>query len=133
MVDVTTGNEALSLMDSSFGYNQIHMALEDEELTAFSTPKGIYCFKVMPFGLKNTGATYQHAMQRIFNNMLHKNVECYVDDVFVKTKKRSDHLKDLRIVFDRLQHYNLKMNSLKCAFGVKHRGMEVDQSKIKAI
>ncbi|KAM1333412.1 hypothetical protein PS2_009336 [Malus domestica] len=143
MMDATTGHEALSFMDGSSGYNQIRMALEDEELTAFRTPKGIYCYKVMPFGLKNTVATYQRAMQKIFNDMLHKNVECYVDDVVVKTKKRSDHLKDLRVVFERLRKYNLKMNPLKCAFGVssgkflgfivKHRGIEVDQSKIKAI
>ena len=75
--------------------------------------------------------------------MLHKNVECYVDDVVVKTKKRSNHLKDLRMMFDKLRHYNLKMNLLKCAFGVtfgkfigfiaKHHGIEVNQSKIKAI
>ncbi|KAM2280280.1 hypothetical protein ACFX1S_041018 [Malus domestica] len=119
------------------------MGLEDEKLTTFSTSKGIYCYKVMPFGLKNDGATYQRAMQKIFNDMLHKNLECYVDDIVVKTKKRSDHLKDLRMVFDKLQHYNLKMNSLKYAFGstsgkflgfiIKHRGIEVDQSKIKAI
>ncbi|KAM1620292.1 hypothetical protein ACFXTN_017280 [Malus domestica] len=143
MVDATTGHEALSFMDGSSRYNQIRMALEDEELTAFRTPKGIYCYKVMPFGLKNAGATYQRAMQKIFNDMLHKNVECYVDDVVVKTKKRPDHLKDLRVVFERLRKYNLKMNPLKCAFGVtsgkflgfivKHRGIEVDQSKIKAI
>ena len=91
-------------MDGSSGYNQIRMAHEDEELTAFRTPKGIYYYKVMPFGLKNAGATYQRAMQKIFNDMLHKNVECYVDDVVVKTKKRSDHLKDLRIVFEKLQN-----------------------------
>ncbi|KAM2855218.1 hypothetical protein FF1_025563 [Malus domestica] len=143
MVDATTGHEALSFMDGSSGYNQIHIILKDEELTAFRTLKGIYCYKVMPFGLKNAGATYQRAMQKTFNDMLHKNVECYVNDVVVKTKKRSDHLKDLRIVFERLRKYNLKMNLLKCAFGVtsgkfisfiiKHRGIEVDQSKIKAI
>ncbi|KAM1285109.1 hypothetical protein ACFX2I_027920 [Malus domestica] len=109
------------------------MAPEDEELTAFHTPKGIYYYKVIPFSLKNAGATYQRTMQKIFNNMLHKNVECYIDDVVVKTKKRSDHLKDLQMVFDKLRHYNLKMNPLKCAFGitsgkffgfiVKHRGI----------
>ncbi|KAM1069502.1 hypothetical protein ACFX2A_001339 [Malus domestica] len=102
MVDATTGHEALSFMDGSSGYNQICMALEDEELTAFRTPKGIYCYKVMPFGLKNARATYQRTVQKIFNDMLHKNVECYVDDVVVKTKKRSDHLKDLRVMFERL-------------------------------
>ncbi|KAM1556666.1 hypothetical protein ACFX15_039626 [Malus domestica] len=102
MVDTTTSHEALSFMDGSSGYNQIRMALKDEELTAFRTPKGIYYYKVMPFGLKNVGATYQRAMRKIFNDMLHKNVECYVDDVVVKTKKSSDHLKDLRVVFERL-------------------------------
>ncbi|XP_070008528.1 uncharacterized protein [Nicotiana sylvestris] len=57
------------------------MAPKDEELTTFRTPKGIYCYKVMPFGLKNVGATYQRAMQNIFDDLLHKNVECYVDDL----------------------------------------------------
>ncbi|KAM1192775.1 hypothetical protein ACFX2G_013324 [Malus domestica] len=97
----------------------------------------------MLFGLKNVGATYQRAMHKICNNMLHKNIECYIDDVIVKTKKISDHLKDLRMMFNKLRNYNLKMNPLKCAFGVtsvkllgfivKHYGIEVDQSKIKAI
>ncbi|KAM1359721.1 hypothetical protein ACFX2F_046657 [Malus domestica] len=102
MVDATTGHEALSFMDDSSRYNQILMVLKDEKLTTFHTLKGIYCYKVMPFGLKNAGATYQRAMQKVFNDMLHKNLECYVDDVVVKTKKISDHLKDLRIVFERL-------------------------------
>ena len=94
MVDVTIGHEALSFMDGSSGYNQICMATKYEELTTFSTPKGIYSYTVMPFGLKNAGVIYQRAMQKIFNDMLHKNIECYVDNVVVKTKKRSDHLKD---------------------------------------
>ncbi|XP_038875075.1 uncharacterized protein LOC120067603 [Benincasa hispida] len=93
------------------------MALANEEMTAFRTPKGIYCYKVMPFGLKNVGATYQRAMQKVFDNMLHKHVECYVDDLVVKTKRRQNHLKDLRTVFDHLRKYQLKMNPLKCAFG----------------
>ncbi|KAM2547431.1 hypothetical protein TB1_018740 [Malus domestica] len=136
IVEATTGHGALSFMDGSSGYNQILMALEDEELTAFRTPKGIYCYKVMPFGLKNAGATYKCVMQKIFNDMLQKNVKCYVDDVVVKIKKRSYHVKDLRIVFERLRKYNFKMNPLKCAFGVtsgmflgfiiKHHGIEVD-------
>ncbi|KAL6331477.1 hypothetical protein AAG906_011417 [Vitis piasezkii] len=94
----------------------------------------------MPFGLKNASATYQRAMHKIFDDMLHKNVECYVDDIVVKSRKREDHMRDLRMVFDRLRRYQLKMNPLKCAFGVtsgkflgfiiQHRGIEVDQSKI---
>ncbi|KAL4596013.1 hypothetical protein ACB092_12G133300 [Castanea dentata] len=95
MVDATTGHEALSIMDGSSGYNQIRMNPKDEEFTAFRIPKGIYCYKVMPFGLKNANATYQRAMQKIFDSVLHKYVECYVDDLVVKTKRREDHLVDL--------------------------------------
>ena len=143
MVDATTGHEALSFMVGSSGYNQIRMNPKGEELTAFRTPKGIYCYKVMPFGLKNAGATYQRAMQKIFDNVLHKYVECYVNDLMVKTKRREDHLVDLRSVFNHLRKYQLKMNPRKCAFGVtsgkflgfivRHRGIEIDQSKIEAI
>nr|XP_023915767.1 uncharacterized protein LOC112027322 [Quercus suber] len=143
MVDATTGHEALSFMDGFSGYNQIRMNPKDEELTAFRTPKGIYCYKVMPFGLKNAGATYQQAIQKIFDNVLHKYMECYVDDLVVKTKRREDHLIDLRSMFNRLRKYQLRMNPRKCAFGVtsgkflgfvvRHRDIEIDQSKIEAI
>ncbi|KAL0350076.1 UNVERIFIED_CONTAM: hypothetical protein Sradi_4156800 [Sesamum radiatum] len=97
----------------------------------------------MPFRLKNVGATYQSAMQKIFDDMLHKNVECYVDDLVVKSKKRENHFHDLRKVFERLRRYQLKMNSSKCAFGVTsrkflgfivlQRGIEIEQAKIDAI
>ncbi|KAL0368109.1 UNVERIFIED_CONTAM: Retrovirus-related Pol polyprotein from transposon.6 [Sesamum calycinum] len=143
MIDATTGHEALSFMDGSSRYNQIHMASADEELTVFRTPKDIYCYKVMPFGLKNAGATYQRAMQRIFDYMLHKNVECYIDDLVIKSKKRVDHFHDLRKVFERLRRYQLKMNLSKCAFGVtsekflgfivRQRVIEIEQAKIDAI
>ncbi|KAA0049969.1 retrotransposon protein, putative, unclassified [Cucumis melo var. makuwa] len=68
--------------------------------------------------VKSVGATYQRAMQKVFDDMLHKYVECYVDDLVVKSKRRQDYLKDLKVVFDRLQKYQLRMNPLKCAFGV---------------
>ena len=66
LVDATTGFGALSFMDGFSGYNQIKMGPKDEDLTAFRTPQGIYCYTVMPFGLKNAGATYQRAMTIIF-------------------------------------------------------------------
>ncbi|KAL0406158.1 UNVERIFIED_CONTAM: RNA-directed DNA polymerase [Sesamum latifolium] len=97
MIAATTGYEILSFMNGSSGYNQIRMVLADEELTVFCTPKGIYCYKVMPFGLKNAGATYKRAMQRIFDDMFYKNVECYVDDLVVKSKKRDEHLRFLNV------------------------------------
>ncbi|XP_070026223.1 uncharacterized protein [Nicotiana sylvestris] len=98
---------------------------------------------VMPFGLKNVGATYMRAMETIFHVMIHKDIEVYVDDVIIKSKKQSDHIKDLRKFFQRLRRYNLKLNLVKCAFGVplgkllgfivSRRGIELDPSKIKAI
>ncbi|XP_049410526.1 uncharacterized protein LOC125873694 [Solanum stenotomum] len=143
MIDTTTGYEATSFIDGSSGYNQIRMSLKDEELTAFRTSKGIYRYKVMLFDLKNARATYQRPMQNIFDNILHKNVECYVDDLVVKSRKQCDHLQDLRMVFDLLRSYQLRMNPLKCAFEVtsgkflgfivRHRGLEIDQVKVDAI
>ncbi|XP_019242529.1 PREDICTED: uncharacterized protein LOC109222656, partial [Nicotiana attenuata] len=97
----------------------------------------------MPFGLKNAGATYMRAMTTIFHDMIHKEIEVYVDDVIIKSRKSSDHLVDLKKFFDRLRRYNLKLNPTKCAFGVpagkllgfivSRRGIELDPSKIKAI
>ncbi|KAL0314529.1 UNVERIFIED_CONTAM: hypothetical protein Sangu_2297300 [Sesamum angustifolium] len=82
-------------------------------------------------------------MQKIFDDMLHKNVECYVDDLVVKSKKRENHFHDLRKVFERLRRYQLKMNPSKCAFGVtsgkflgfivRQRCIKIEQAKIDAI
>ncbi|XP_070017180.1 uncharacterized protein [Nicotiana sylvestris] len=122
---------------------KILMDEEDIEKTVFITPWGTYCYRVMPFGLKNVGATYMRAMTTIFHYMIHKEIEVYVDDVIVKSKKLSDHVKDLRKFFQRLRRYNLKLNPAKCAFGVSsgkllgfvvsRRSIELDPSKIKAI
>ena len=143
IVDATLGHEVLSFMDGSSRYNQIWMAPRDKELTAFQTSRDIFCYKVMSFELKNAGITYQCAMHKRCNDMLHKVVKCYVDDLMVKSKKKNGHLKDLRDVFNCLWRYQLKMNPLKCAFGVTsgkflefivcHHGIEIDQSKIDAI
>jgi len=118
MIDSTTRHEALSFMDCTVRYNQIQMVPEDKEATAFRTPKGIFCYKVMPFGLKNARATYQRAMQTIFEDMLHKIVECYVNDLVVKSRKRLDHLHNAQQIFERLRRCQLKINPLKCAFGI---------------
>lgn len=81
------------------------MSPRDEELTTFCTPKGIYYYKVMYFGLKNIGATYQIAIQKIFDDMLQKNVECYVNDLVLKSKKINNHFQDLQKVSKWLWQY----------------------------
>nr|XP_034920866.1 uncharacterized protein LOC118053664 [Populus alba] len=95
------------------------MAIEDKAKTTFVTPWGTYCYKVMPFGLKNAGATYQRAMMTLFHDMIHKEIEVYVDDMIAKSNKGEDHVKVLRKLFERLRKYKLKLNPTKCLFGVK--------------
>ncbi|RVW22168.1 Retrovirus-related Pol polyprotein from transposon 17.6 [Vitis vinifera] len=139
----TAGHSMLSFMDGFSGYNQILMAPEDMEKTAFITEWGTYCYKVMPFGLKNAGTTYQRAATTLFHDMMHKDVEVYVDDMIVKSRGRADYLAALERFFERIRKFRLRLNPKKCTFGVtsgkllghmvSDRGIEVDPDKIKAI
>jgi hypothetical protein len=83
VVDATTGYGAMSFMDGSSGYNQIKMNKHDVMDTTFCTPKGIFYYTVMPFGLKNAGATYQWAMTIVLADLIHQSVECYIDNIVV--------------------------------------------------
>ena len=94
------------------------MALDDQEKTTFVTPVENYHYKVMPFGLKNAGSTYQRMMTRMFESLLGKNIEIYIDDMVVKSKMVSEHLGDLQVVFKILKSYKLRLNASKCSFGV---------------
>lgn len=94
----------MSFMDSYSRYNQIKMVVEDREKTAFTTPWGTFYYKVMPFCLKNVGATYQRAMTALFHDMLHKEMEVYVDDMIVKSRHCQDHLGHLRKLFVKLRN-----------------------------
>uniref|UniRef100_A0A2N9G2A5 Integrase catalytic domain-containing protein n=1 Tax=Fagus sylvatica TaxID=28930 RepID=A0A2N9G2A5_FAGSY len=107
------GHAMFSFMDGFSGYNQIRMSTKDAEKTAFRTPIGNFYYTVMPFGLKNAGATYQRTMTAMFHDMMHKEIEDYVDDIVVKSKKREDHLGILR--------------------KVHNRGIDVDPAKASAI
>ena len=118
------------------------MHKDNTEKSAFITPWGVYNYKVTPFGLKNAGATYMTEMTTLFHDMIHKEIEVYVDDVIIKSKETSNHLEDLRKLFARLRKYNLKLNPVKCVFRVPtgkllgfivSRGIELDPSKIKVI
>ena len=82
-------------MDEFLGYNQIWLAEEDQDKTSFTTPWGTYCYVVMPFGLRNAGTTYQRAMIEIFHDMIHIDMEVYVDDILVKSRTRSEQPQDL--------------------------------------
>ena len=143
LIDATVGHPRMSFLDAFQGYHQIPLALDDQENTAFVTPVGNYHYKVMPFGLKNAGSTYQRMMMRMFESLLGKNIEIYIDDMVVKSKKVSEHLGDLQVVFEIFRSYKLRLNATKCSFGVgsakflgyivTHWGIEVNPDQIKAI
>ena len=86
LVDASSGYRYLSFMDAYLGYNQIPMYPPDQEKTSFLTPKANYCYIVMPFGLKNTGATYQRLMNKVFTDHIGKIMEVFVDDMLIKTQ-----------------------------------------------
>ena len=133
----------MSFLDAFQGYHQIPLALEDQEKTTFVMPTRNYHYKVMPFGLKNAGSTYQRMMTRMFKPQLGKNIEIYIDDMLVKSKVVSEHLEDLGGTFNVLRRHKLRLNASKCSFGVgsgkflgymvTHRKIEVNPDQIKAI
>ena len=93
--------------------------MEDQEKTVFVTPIGNYHYKVMLFGLKNAGSTYQRMMTRMFEPQLGKNIEVYIDDMVVKSKLESEHVNNLGNIFEILRRHKLRLNTSKCSFGVK--------------
>ena len=97
LVDSTAG--LLMFMDAFSGYNQIKMAEEDQEKTTFITSQGLYCYKVMPFELKNAGTTYQRLVNKMFSKWIERNMEVYVDDMLVKSKEELTHLDELKETF----------------------------------
>ena len=118
LVDNTAGHALLSFMDGFSECNQIKMAPEDMEKTSFITPWGTDCYKVMPFGLKNVGATYQRVATTLLHDLIHKEVEVYVDDMIVKSKDREGHILALQKFFERIQLYKLRLNLKKGTFRV---------------
>ena len=105
-------------MDAFLSYNQIRMAPQDQENTTFITDRGVYCYKVMPFDLKNAGATYQRMVDKLFKQQLGRNMEVYVDDMIVKSKATSTYLADLAETFQMLRRFNMHLNPAKCVFRV---------------
>ncbi|KAG7564126.1 Cytochrome P450 superfamily [Arabidopsis suecica] len=142
LVESTAGNELLTFMDAFSGYNQLMMDPEDQEKTSFITDRGTYCYKVMPFGLKNAGATYQRLVNKMFHEHLGKTMEVYIDDMLVKSLKKEDHIKHLEECFEILTGFKMKLNPAKCTFGVPSgeflgyivtkRGIEANPNQINA-
>ncbi|XP_019166526.1 PREDICTED: uncharacterized protein LOC109162262 [Ipomoea nil] len=140
LVDETAGSALLSFMDAFRGYHQIYMHKADEEKTASITPNGVYCYQVMPFELKNVGATYTRMVARLFQDLLGKSMVAYVDDMLVKSPEESGHAQDLAEFFQVMLKYIRRLNPKKCAFTVQggkflgymvtKRGIEPNPEKV---
>jgi hypothetical protein len=143
IIDSTAGCAKLSVLDAYSGYNQIKLKKEGEEKIAFITPYGVFCYQVMPFGLKNARATYQRMMQNCLGSQIGCNIQVYINDMVITTRKEESLISDLAETFDNLNRYKLKLNPTKCSFGisagqllgflVSARGIEANPEKIQAI
>ena len=119
------------------------MKESDQLATSFITPFGMYCYVTMLFGLRNAGATYQRCMLHVFGDHIGWNVEAYVNDIVIKSRRTDDLVTDLRIAFDCLRAKGVKLNPEKCVFGVprgmllgyivSQRGIEPNPEKVEAI
>nr|KYP61973.1 Transposon Ty3-I Gag-Pol polyprotein [Cajanus cajan] len=120
MIDAVARNEILSLLYGYSRYNQIYIAKNDVSKTTFRCPStlGTYEWVIMPFGLKNARATYQRVMNLIFHDLIGKFMQVYFDDIVIGSKRKMDHIQHLKLSFERMRKHGLKMNPLKCAFGV---------------
>ena len=101
----------MSFLDAFQGYHQIPLALDDQEKMSFVTPIGNYHYKVMSFGLKNDGSTYQRMITKMFKSQIGKNIEVYIDNVVVKSKIVSKHIEDLTNIFEILKGHKLRLRS----------------------
>jgi hypothetical protein len=139
-MDSTSGCDLLSFLDAYSSFHQIQMSRQDRNHTAFVTVDGLYCYVVMPYGLKNALPTFVQAMSKTFGGLIRDRIEVYVDDIMVKTNRVSTLVEDLTLVFDKLRATRMRLNMEKCVFGVStgkllgflvsHRGIEANLEKI---
>jgi hypothetical protein len=139
IVDSTSGCDFLSFLDAYSGFHQIRMSREDMKHIAFVMVDGLYCYVVMPYGLKNALPTFVRVMSKTFGDLIRDKVEVYVDDIVVKTRRGSTVVEDLTLVFDKLRATRTKLNPKKCIFSVSagkllgflvsYRGIEANPEK----
>nr|GEV22327.1 hypothetical protein [Tanacetum cinerariifolium] len=106
-------------LDAHKGYHQIPMAKEDKEKTTFFTREGVFCYKRLPFSLKNVGATYQRLVDTVFSNQIRRNLKVHVEDLVIKSDSEEDMLAHIQETFDKLRAINMKLNPRKCSFGME--------------
>ncbi|GBG91466.1 hypothetical protein CBR_g52422 [Chara braunii] len=143
LLDRVQGCRYFSKIDLKSGYHQIAIHPEDQHKTAFQTRYGLYEFVVMPFGPCNAPGTFQHAMNRIFNDNLDKFVIVYLDDILIFSKTVEEHVAHLDKVLSLLRQHKFKINGQKCEFGrtrvlclgheISAEGLKPDDVKVASI
>jgi hypothetical protein len=143
LVDSIAECEIMALLDYFLGYHQIWLHKQDEEKMSFITPFGTYCYLKMPEGLKNAGPTLCRMMKAILKEQMERNVFRYIDDIVVASRKKETQLQDLAETFANMRRAQLKLNPVKCVFGVSRgkvlgylvslKGIEANLDKINAI
>ena len=123
--------------------HHVSMHKLDQEKAAFMIDKDLYCYSVMPFGLKNAGATYQRLVNKMFKQQIGWNMKVYVDNMLVKSIRATIHITDFLEAFDSLRHYEMKVNPFRCVFGMSlgkflgfiifRRGIKANPKKIKVV
>ena len=143
LVDANVGHPQISFLDAFQGYHQIPLSLPDQEKMTFRASNGNYHYRVMPFGLKNAGSTYQRMVTWMFESQIGRNMEAYIYDMVINSRLVEEYLTDLGRIFLVLREHKLRLNASKCSFGVSlgkflgymiaHHGIEVNPKQIKAI
>ena len=124
----------MSKFDLLKGYWQVPLTDRAKEVSAFVTPDGFYQYKVMPFGMTNSGATFQRLMNSVIFEL--ENCDVYVDDLIIYSDTWEQHMKQIRALFDRLMIAKLTVNLVKCEFGracVTYLGHVVGQGQVKPV
>ena len=141
--DLVSGSTVYSTLDLKAGYHQMRVAEDDIHKTAFRCHAGHFEFTKVPFGLKTAPNFFQREMNKIMAGLIGVCVFVYIDDIIVFSKNEADHLRHLRLVFDRLRQVGLKLKPTKCAFGLPEvkllgyvlnkDGIQTDPDKVSAI
>ena len=131
-----------STIDMPSAYHQVYVAPKDMDKTAFICPRGVYRYRTMPFGLCNSGATFQRLMDLVMSGLHLDICLVYLDDIVVYTRSAEEHLQRLEVVFQRLLEAGLKIKPLKCSFfrrsvsflgHVSEDGIETDSEKTRTV